>query len=299
MSFMTESAICFTKLTKEITMKAEKKKTITDYEKTQTDAIVAWKKEEPGVVSQTFGIALQPLGWLVNKIVPQAAIRGSLDCSNWMARWMTDTNDIVRDGGVSKVEDLRTKSLELSDKLADEVHNWAIGIAVVEGAGTGFFGLPGAVADVPAIITLALRTIHKIGVCYGYEATTELDSKFVLGIMAASGANDMKEKVAALVVLREMQGTLVKKSWQKMAEKASEFLLSKEAAILAIRNLAKQLGINITKRKALASIPFIGAAIGGSVNGWYIKEVGWAARRAFQERWLLDNKKIIEAEIVK
>jgi hypothetical protein len=81
-----------------------------------------------------------------------------------------------------------------------------------------------------------------------------------------------------------------------MAEKAAASQLSKEASILAIKNLAKQLGVNITKRKALASIPFIGAAIGGSVNGWYIKEVGRAARRSFQERWLIENGKIIDAD---
>lgn len=275
-----------------------KKAFATDYEKKQAEAIAAWKKEEPGVVSQTFGLALEPLGWLVNKVVPEAAIRGALDFSNSMAQWMTDTKDIIRDGGVNNIAELKTKDLELSDKLADEVHNWAIGIAVVEGAGTGFFGLPGTAADVPAIITLALRTIHKIGVCYGYESTSDLDQKFVLGIMAAAGANNIKEKACAIAVLREMQVALIHTTWKKMAEKASEFLLSKEAAILAIKNLAKQLGINITKRKALTAIPFIGAAIGGSVNGWYIKEVGWAARRAFQERWLAENKKIIDAEIV-
>jgi hypothetical protein len=76
--------------------------------------------------------------------------------------------------------------------------------------------------------------------------------------------------------------------------KAARERLSKEAAIIGIRNLAKQLGINLTKRKALAAIPVIGATIGGTVNGWYLKEVGWAARRAFQERWLIDNNKIID-----
>lgn len=79
-----------------------------------------------------------------------------------------------------------------------------------------------------------------------------------------------------------------------MTQKAAENRIGKEAAILAIKNLAKQLGVNITKRKALAAIPFIGAAVGGSVNGWFIKEVGWAARRSFQERWLLENGKIME-----
>ena len=32
--------------------------------------------------------------------------------------------------------------------------------------------------------------------------------------------------------------------------------------------------------------------VGGSANGWWMKEVGWAARRAFQERWLLDAGKL-------
>lgn len=102
----------------------------------------------------------------------------------------------------------------------------------------------------------------------------------------------MEEKISALALLTAIRTVLVKMTWKQMTEKAAQSQLSKEAAIVAIRNLAKQLGVNITKRKAMASIPYIGALVGGSVNGWYIKEVGWAARRAFQERWLTENGKI-------
>jgi hypothetical protein len=265
-------------------------------EKDQVNAIEKWKKEDPGVVSQKFGFAIEPLAWLVNKVVPGKAVRGALDFSNSMAQWLTDTGDVLRDGGVSSLGELRSKSLELSDKLADEVRNWAIRVAVVAGAGTGILGPLGIAVDVPAIITLALRTIHKVGVCYGYECSSEIDKKFVLEVMSASGANSISEKVGALTALRSIEVALAKVTWKKMAEKAAESQLSKEAAILALKNLAKQLGINITKRKALAAIPGIGAAVGGSINGWYIKEVGWAARRAFQERWLIDNGKIIDVE---
>jgi hypothetical protein len=114
--------------------------------------------------------------------------------------------------------------------------------------------------------------------------------------MSASGANSIAEKISALTALRSIEVTLAKVTWKKMAEKAAESQVNKEAALLTIKNLAKQLGVNITKRKALASIPFIGAAVGGSVNGWYIKEVGWAARRVFQERWLIENRNIIDVE---
>jgi len=267
-------------------------KKLTKYENEQLNAIQQWKKEEPGVISKSFGLAIEPLSWLVNKIVPEAAMKSALDFSSYIAQWLTDRDDILRDGNVSSIEELREKDLKLSDKMANEVHNWAIGVAVAEGAGTGIFGLPGVVADVPTIITLALRTVHKIGICYGYECESELDKMFVFGIMSASGSNSIEEKISALAALRSIEVTLAKVTWKKMAEKAAESQLSKEAAILTIKNLAKQLGINITKRKALAAIPVIGATIGGSVNGWYIKEVGWAARRAFQERWLIENGKI-------
>lgn len=89
-----------------------------------------------------------------------------------------------------------------------------------------------------------------------------------------------------------MRNLPMKLTWKKIMDKAAQQQLSKEAAILAIRNLAKQLGVNLTKRRAMAAIPAIGAAVGGSVNGWYLKEVGWAARRAFQEHWLTDNGKV-------
>lgn len=270
-------------------------KPLTPYEKKQVAEIKKWKKEEPGVVNKAFGVVIEPMAWLVRKVVPEAAIKGALDASNGAARWFTDTEDIKKEAGcLHSIKELQKMDLAISDRLADTVHNWAIGIGTLEGAGTGIFGLPGMAVDVPAIITLALRTIHKIGVCYGFEAKAASDNDFVYGIMSASSANSVEEKVAALAALRSIQVTIAKTTWKKMAEKAAQSQMSKEGAILALKNLAKQLGVNLTKRKALNAIPGIGAAIGGSVNGWYIKEVGWAARRAFQERWLIDNHKIID-----
>lgn len=264
------------------------------YETTQLDKIIDFKNEEPSVVNQALGTALKPLTYLTEKMIPEAAIRGALDFSNSAAKWLTDTNDIKRDAKVTSIEELKYADLDLCDKLADDVHNWAIGIATAEGGVTGAFGIGGMAVDFPAIITLALRTIHKIGICYGYEAKTELDNQFILGIIAASGANSVKEKEAALLALKNIETILLRQTWRSMAKKAAEQQFSKEGLLITIKNLAKQLGINLTKRKALQAIPVIGVGIGATANGWYIKEIGWAARRMFQERWLIDNGKIIE-----
>ncbi|MDR4886296.1 EcsC family protein [Fredinandcohnia sp. QZ13] len=270
---------------------------ITKYEEEQIELINKWKNEEPSVLNRTFGVVLKPVYWAVEKVIPEKAIQGLLDGANEVGRIFADTNDIIRDGKVQKIEDLKYMDLKLSDQLSDEVHNWAIGLATTEGGITGFFGLPGALVDVPTIITFALRTIHKIGLCYGYDCKNEDDKKFVLGILAASGANSVEEKTAAILALKSVQNTIAKQTWKKMAETAAQQPLGREAAILAVKNLAKQLGVNITKRKALQAIPIIGALVGASSNGWYIKDVGWAARRAFQERWLMENGKIIDMVI--
>jgi len=269
---------------------------LTPYEEEQVREIKKWKLVVPGVIDKAFGIVIEPLAWLVRKVVPQSAIQGALTLFNTCAELLADTNDIKRDGSVGDIKELRTKDFSLSDKLADEVHNWAVGIAVTEGAVAGAGGLFTAPIDIPAIITIALRTIHKIGLCYGYTCETDQDKDFILAIMAASGANTMEEKVSALTFLKSLEVILVKQTWKGMTEKAIQNQLSKEGAIIALRNLAKQLGVNITKRRALVSIPVIGALVGGSVNGWYIREVGWAARRVFQERWLMENGKLIVNE---
>ncbi len=271
---------------------------LSKYEQEIVNDIRTWKNEEPSIVSQTFGKLLSPVARLVNMIVPDAAIQGALEISNNIGEWLADTSDIRRDGGVEMISEFKNKDIELSDRLANDVQNWAIAIAAGEGTVAGFFGVFGMVADFPTLITLALRTIHKIGLCYGYEAFTEDDKNFVLGILSASGANSMEEKLAALTLLRTIEVTIAKTTWKEMAKLAAarggQQMLNKEGVILAIRNLAKQLGVNLTKRKASQVIPVIGAFIGGGINGWFINDVAWAARRTFQERWLIDNQKVLE-----
>ena len=187
---------------------------------------------------------------------------------------------------------MRTKDLKLSDKLANEVHNWAIGVASAEGAGSGIWGISGLMLDIPFIITLALRTIHKIGICYGYKSNDEKGRQFVLTLLSAAGANTVRERVDALAMLRVIDIMIAKQTLKTITEKAVERQLAKETVLLSVTNLGRQLGINITQRKILQAIPAIGAIVGASVNGWFINDVGWAARRAFQERWLIENNMI-------
>ena len=260
----------------------------------QSKAIIAWKKEEPSVVTSALGTLLSPISSLLSKTIPPVIIQSALEAANAAGKFLADSDDILRDAKVSCVADLQTHNLALSDKLANNIHNWAIGLAASEGAAAGAVGIMGMAADIPALMTLSLRTIHKIGLCYGYEATCPEENQFVLGIMSAVGANSTREKHEALLFLRGIEKTIMETAWRQAGKQIAKDTIVAETALLTLRTLAKQLGVNLTKRKALQAIPAIGAIVGGSANGWYVKELGWAARRSYQERWLKDNSLWLE-----
>lgn len=266
------------------------------YENAQLKEITAWKVAEPGIVSVVGGKLLAPLAWLAQRVVPQAAVEGALSGSNWLASRLAGRRSILQEAGVERIEQLQSKPLEICDGLAEKAQAWAIGLAVVEGGATGVGGLAGIAIDIPTSVTLALRTIHRIGLCYGFDGTADRDRQFVLGILGAAGANSIVEKNAALATLRTIEVMIAKLTWKKITEEAAAKQFGKEAAIVAVRSLAKQLGVNLTKRKALMAIPIVGALVGASVNGWFIRDVSLAARRSFQERWLIVNGKLLEED---
>ena len=261
----------------------------TDYEKSEFKDIQKWENEPPNIVNQALGVVSTPVVWLAQKLVPQKAIEGCLNLANAAGSALADTGDILRDGKVAKISDLRKVNLEVCDDLANSVHNWALAFATAEGGAAGFFGIAGMAVDIPSLVTFSLRSIHKVGLCYGYEAKSNDDEKFILSVLSAAGANNPTEKMTAIATMRSIQQMIMKTTWKKMAETAAQKTFSKEAGVLAIKNLAKQLGINITKRKALQAIPFIGAGIGAAMNAQYVNDICWAARRSFQKRWLDEN----------
>ena len=128
--------------------------------------------------------------------------------------------------------------------------------------------------------------MRGIGSCYGFTGDTEREREFVLSVLAVAGASSVAQKQAALVTLRQLQITIARQTFKKMAETAAQRTLGFESAIIAARDLAKSLGVNLSKRKMLQAVPVVGAGVGAAVNVKFMSDVAWAARRAYQGRWL-------------
>ncbi len=259
----------------------------TVYERIQLRDIRAWEAAAPGVVGRAAGFLAKPVGGFV-QMIPTGIVEKALKSANSVGKNLADVQDILRDGEVTAVGMLRQKDLRLCDALADKVHNRAIGLAAAEGGATGITGLPGIVADVPALMVLVLRTIHKIGYCYGYAAKTPEEDAFALQILAAASANSQQEKAGALMAMAELEHRLQAVDATGTAPICRDSL-GRETVLLLIQRLARQVGVNLTKRKMMEMVPGLGAIVGAAMNGNYLQDAGWAARRKFQSRWLRER----------
>lgn len=252
--------------------------TPTPYEQSQIDQIRAWRHEPPGVIERASAIALSPVARLLSGLVPSAAIEALLRASDWMA---------VKTIPASRTSD--AADLQRRDSEARQIRNWAIAYAGSEGAVAGAVGLVSLPVDLPAVITLSLRTIRRIGATYGYAAAGDQERQFIYGVLSIASANSVRQKRDALDTLRGLETPMLAHNWAAIGERAARRGVGAESILLLARDVAEQLGFNLSRRKALAALPLVGAAMGATVNGWYMRDIAAAAQRTYQQRWLEDR----------
>ncbi|MGQ0697204.1 MAG: EcsC family protein [Panacagrimonas sp.] len=260
---------------------------LTEYESRQLALIRAWQSESPGWGTRLLAKPGSKIAGAVQAMVPEDALRAALDGVNRMAEKLSGDKSILKRAGVQSLDQLRAQDLELCDRLMRTEQRRAMAMAGVGGAAFGVAGAAGMVADVPTLIGLALRTIHRVGLCYGEDLRNVDHRKLAIGVFALASANSLEEKQTAVVALRDFRPrSLDAAAWRDGVERAAERELAKEAAVFSLQNLARKLGINLGQRKAAGVVPVLGALIGGSVNAWYLYDIAQVSRYVFQERWL-------------
>ena len=223
-------------------------------------AIRAWEAAPPtaglrgrGGISNRLSSALT--GTLKHAI-PVAAIETALGTASDLALRSSARQGLCKRAGVAAIEDIRGLPLERSDALARHIKHRAMALAAGSGAATGVGGAALIAADIPALLT-------------------------------------EEEKQAAIQALRATAPgaplpSLAEAAWREGVERLSERELTKQALAYSVHNLARQLGVNLAKRKAAAAVPVLGAVIGGSVNAWTIHDLARSTQFAFQA-WRLGH----------
>ncbi len=264
---------------------------ITAYEQQVLKELRAWQAEAPGWGTRLMAKPGGKVAQVVQVLVPAAALRAALEGADALARKLSDRRSILKRARVATLAELRAQPLEDCDRLALNVSRRALALGGATGAVFGIAGAAGLIADIPTLLTLAFRTIYRVGLCYGEELPEAGARRLGIGIFALLSANSMQEKQAALTALRSESENQTGAAWRDGIERVTERELAKEATVYSLQNLARSVGLNLGRRKVAGSIPVLGAAVGGAVNAWYLNDAARTARYVFQERWLRSAEK--------
>jgi len=265
--------------------------------------ITEWETQGPGFLAQVGDFVLLPVQKAADVLIPeggQEAISKAIEAFfNGLAatsRALIDVSEVR-----SRVASLQGKGgqiLPASDLAAKHYWNWHIAYATAEGGATGSTGFLGLAADIPALFSISLRLIQQIATCYGYDVQKDIEQDYVLHVLRTGSTGDIKAKLEFLISLKQIEQILVKVAWKQMNESLARREIGKLAALAALRQFAKSLGIQITKRKALQMVPIIGALVGASFNATFVNDVGRAAYMNYRRRWIEEHHASIDDDSV-
>jgi hypothetical protein len=245
---------------------------LTEYEAKVVAQIATWKAEKTGLYTQLTSRLTKPVASAIQYVIPEVAARKAVEAAYATSDWLANPDEIIKKGRVRSLDELQHKSLELSDRLADQIGSGSMTIAAIDGAVTGAGGFFLAAADVGALAILALRAIHRTGHCYGFPLDQPRDQSWVLGILLVVGTKSAVERLEVLGKLHNVQ------NW----------VMAETVEALAMERFSREL----VELASLGAVPGIGAFVGTATNLLFIRQVLQAAQHVFQERWLRENSKI-------
>jgi hypothetical protein len=263
-----------------------------EYEERALAEIHAWKNPEIG----WFGQAMKVVNWPLDKAgdfilttpglgdVIKLSIKGLTSVCNDIAHWSVQPEAIYSEfrkaghDGIKKPSDVFSIELEHVDRVVGWLDAKYKGIALVQGAGTGALGLPGIPPDLVALITLNLRAIGEYATYYGFDVSSQQERLFAMNVLGlASSPTDASKGLAMAQLVRIAEDVAKKRAWKQLEE---------HAFVQVLQQIAKALGVRLTKAKLAQIIPVAGAAVGGGFNAYFTAKVCDAAYYLYRERFL-------------
>lgn len=278
-----------------------------------------WKDGGPGFLNRVSHVATKPLTWAAEKVIPENIQNRMGGVGDVIADKLQDVSQwTVREEEVLK----RTQQFEIDSETILELKKASVfdlihvaedftkqneRLAMAEGFGTGLLGWAGLIADLPALFTLSFRLIYQISLCYGFSLDEipedSEEESFEVGYMlrifqiaTASTKKAKREALEELVKYEDAHPNGIQRADHSYVRKQ----IGKTVGVNLSRIIINQIVKETFARKAITSIPGIGAILTAGFNYYYIHDVGRTASYIYRERFLLDKKgrkKIIRVTI--
>jgi hypothetical protein len=255
--------------------------TLNDHEAAAVREIALWKSERPSLLLAGYRSLSRPLSKLLARAVPKHLAKDALAKIESLAETHETSADIVEAGGVSGIQDLLNRSLEECDRLSRMVSVEAEHRAMLEGVVPATVGVllpPGggaaaAVLDVPVLLEATVRSIRRIGHCYGFALDSDADRRFVLAILDVANHEDTQAG-------REEDRERIWDSGGPSEAKSDG------------SDLAEAISESVIDDLPIESIPIVGDVANLVLDYAFVRRADLSARRIFQERWLRANGKV-------
>jgi uncharacterized protein (DUF697 family) len=254
---------------------------LSEYERKVRTEIDAWIDGDASLVSQALNWAMQPMDWVVKRIVSDelveqadAAVLQFLSLLNDASEWTYDSTELLREVNrrgmkVTSVEELRDQPIEQLDPIARSYTNENALLAAVEGGGTGLGGAVLIAADIPLLFGINMRLIQQIGSAYGFSMRGPAYRPLVLSIFNVATSNSRTAKQDAV---REVSvaGAALAREMEYRGRVSGSFREQN-------RHLPREIAKNLVGRKLAQAIPIAGAAVGAGINYWFTTETAETA----------------------
>jgi hypothetical protein len=260
-----------------------------DYEQAQLNVIRRWlAHDEAGMAHlfDPFTTALQ--GGIAPLLPPEGLTVLRAVCDRLLGAGHQEWNHLRRQLSADLAEikdwqDLQQQPLEVCDRLQGRVQAIALGQATVEGLLTAPLEGVGELADVGLSLLGGLKTIQRVGLCYGFGSAAVFEQEIVWSTLATSFAATAVERQHTL-------GSLLVRDPDLPRQTVAELLTDTALETLTdttVEAVFEQAIINLSEELSGELVPLVGVVLGVAANDQFVMQVTTTARYVYQLRWLL------------
>ncbi len=206
------------------------------------------------------------------------------DSSSWTLRPEKIWESFQEEGlSVSDLHDVRELELAEIEGVIDNLDRKYNSMAFAQGTATGAAGLPGALADLPALVGLCLRAINEYAVSFGFDID-DPDERAMAVLTLAAAASSGETRGEMFERIEEHART----SYDRESHRG-------EVPEPIMNQVAEELVVRLARGSLAQALPLVGALVGGGINRAFVKHVCETARRVYEERWLMRRYEFGEA----
>lgn len=271
---------------------------VSEYEANQLAGIERWlEDQQPSGPKEMLGQILRAIAGLANfGVPPRLPQKLAATCETLAENWRAEWHHLKTHAPVEHHALLRRSEIEICDRLSDRVIAHAREKALLTGGLAFLAGIWGGmlvdVGNELEAMVLVFKTIHRIGLCYGYAPDNPHEKAFARGIFKMAIAQTETDWSEARRTLQSLRLDLEKLNPQA---EVLEGALGKAGEERPIRSAIPQ-AAGRSAQTAAEMIALFTVYLNLWGNGGTIERITEAAKREYQLRWLLDNEKIVSAE---